>query len=345
MTEALRADGALGADQRVDALETVSLGQAAGLLGELYRLSPTYSADATGPASLVVKLPSTDPQQRGVADALGFYKREITFYNEHADGLPFAIPRSYGAIQAGDSTDFVLLMEDVGHLDQIDQVAGASLDQARAAIANVARLHAGWWQHPDLELMAETFIPLSAPIYRAALPGIFDSGWAVCREKEAAELTPEVIEFADNYGSTLPFLLDELATPATLVHGDFRGDNLLFDRDGALTILDFQITGIAAGMYDIAYFACQSIATDVRRGNDDELVRLYVDTLAAEGVDLPLELATRKYRLATAFCLIYAVTSYQAYDAFDGRQHQLMSSMLRRTVQSMIDNDSLSLID
>ncbi len=344
LTDALRIDGTLGDDQRVERLHAVSLGDAAGLLGELYRVTITYSAGAAGPSSLVIKLPSTDPQQRGVADALGFYKREITFYNDYAEGLPFAIPRSYGAVQATDSTDFVLIMEDVGHLHQIDQVAGASLDQARAAIATIARFHARWWEHPELEVLGETFVPLSAPIYRAALPGIFESGWATCKHKEQANLTPEVIEFADNYGSTLPFLLDELATPATMVHGDFRGDNLLFDDDGDLSVLDFQITGVANGVYDIAYFACQSIATDVRRGNDDELVRLYVDTLATEGIELPLDLATRKYRLATAFCLIYAVTSYQAYDAFDGRQHQLMSSMLSRTVEAMIDNDSLSLI-
>lgn len=344
MTGVLQAAGVLEDAQSLVGAEAVSLGDAAGLLGELHRVSLAYPDGASGPASVVVKLPITDPQQRGVADALGFYKREITFYNHHTGDLPFGTPRAYGAVQAEDSTDFVLVMEDVGHLDQIDQVAGASLEQARAAITNIARFHARWWQHDDLDQMGEVFVPLSAPLYRAALPGIFESGWPTCKEKEAANLSPEVIEFGDGYGERLPFMLDELAAPATMVHGDFRGDNLLFDPDGNLVVLDYQITGIANGLYDIAYFACQSIDSDVRAGNDDALIELYVDTLAAEGIDFPLAEATRKYRIATAFCLIYAVTSYQAYDAFDGRQHELMASMLSRTVRSITDNDSLSLL-
>jgi thiamine kinase-like enzyme len=130
----------------------------------------------------------------------------------------------------------------------------------------------------------------------------------------------------------------------TLVHGDLRGDNILFDQENNLFLIDFQITGVANGLYDIAFFVCQSIDSDIRRGNDESLIRLYVDTLAAEGIVYPFDEAMRVYRLAIAFCLVYAVTSYQAYEAFDGRRHELMSSSVSRAVRAIVDNDSLSLI-
>ncbi len=75
--------------------------------------------------------------------------------------------------------------------------------------------------------MGETFVPLSAPLYLAVLPGIFASGWPNCLSHESHNLTEGVTDFGNRYGEFLPFLLGELASPATLVHGDYRGDNLL----------------------------------------------------------------------------------------------------------------------
>ncbi|MCP3937290.1 MAG: phosphotransferase [Actinomycetia bacterium] len=344
LSKVFRASGFLDQSQSVVFHHKQSLGDAAGLLGILYRVNPEYSDGAEGPTSAVIKFPTTDPAQRGICDVLGFYKREITFYNEHTDGLPFGTPKCYGAVQDSETTDFVLVMEDIAYLDQIDQVAGASLDQARSAVRQIAGLHAKWWQHADLESMKEVFRPLLNPIHLAALPDIFRAGWPACVEHNADTLTPEVKAFGDRFPDLVPFLLEELNTPASLVHGDFRGDNLLFDDDGNLTVLDFQITGIANGLFDVAYFLCQSIGSDTRRGHDEELVQLYVDNLAAGGVDYPIEEAMRAYRIATAYCLIYAVTSWQAYDSFEGRQHTLMAEILSRTVQSIMDNNSLALL-
>ena len=136
-TAVLQANGDLGPDDSITAVDVVSFGDAAGLLGELQRVHLTASDGADAPATFVVKFPISDPAQRGVADALGFYKREVTFYNEHTADLPFGTARCFGAVQvdqSAESTDFVLVMEDLGGLDQIDQVAGAPLDQTRCTV-------------------------------------------------------------------------------------------------------------------------------------------------------------------------------------------------------------------
>ena len=58
----------------------------------------------------------------------------------------------------------------------------------------------------------------------------------------------------------MPGLLDDLATePTTMVHGDWRADNLLFEPDGSVAALDFQLIGTGRGTYDLAYFVTQSL--------------------------------------------------------------------------------------
>ena len=118
----------------------------------------------------------------------------------------------------------------------------------------------------------------------------------------------------------------------------------MFDDAGSISIIDFQITGTGHGAFDIAYFMSQSLESDTRKANDERVVRLYVDTLKAAGVSVDFDDVMHKYRVGLAFCFIYAVTSFQAWEAFDGRQHELMLKMLSRSTRSMTDNDSLSLL-
>ncbi len=54
---------------------------------------------------------------------------------------------------------------------------------------------------------------------------------------------------------------------------------------------------MAHGLYDVAYFMCQSIDSDVRHGHDESLIQLYVDTLSANGVDVAIDEALRLYGL------------------------------------------------
>ncbi len=351
-TDVLRANGNIADDSTVTGVETTSFGEDAGLLGELFRVALTYANDtaddadgAAGPPTFIVKLPSEAPEQRAMAEGLGLYLRELTFYTQHAAQMPFGVAGCYGAVMAEDSVDFVIVMEDLGALDQIDQVAGATLDQARTAMVAFAEFHALFWEHADLPSLGEVYLPLSAPVYQFALPAVFEANWPHCKEREAANLTPEMVEFGDRFAGLIPFFLDEMAAPATLIHGDARGDNMLLDADDRLFLIDFQVLGVATGLFDVAYFLCQTLTPEVRRGHDEALVQLYVDTLAASDVEgFGIEEAMRLYRICTAFCLFYATASYQSWDAFDGRQHDLMTALVHRTTQSVLDNDCLALL-
>ncbi len=344
MTAVMQSHGTLDSSGSITDAEVVSFGDAAGLMGSLFRATLTYAEGSDGPATVVVKLPMDDPAQRGVADMLMFFQRECTFYAERADTAPYNTAAIYGSAIDAETADFVLVMEDIGHLDQIDQVVGASVEQMDSAITAIAKQHAQYWEHDDLEALSNPFMRVNSDLYHAALPAVFAGGWDNAKIHGAGVLNDDVIAFGDRYGEHIPHMLSQLAGPATLVHGDFRGDNMMLDEDGALSIIDFQITGIGAGIYDIGYFMAQSVESDLRRANDERVVRLYCDTLKAEGIDVDFDSTMTTYRMSFAFFTIYAVTSFQAWEAFDGRQHELMLGMLSRSVAAISDNDSLNLL-
>ncbi len=351
LTKALLVTGDIAEGTTVGSVEHHRFAEGVGLLSELYRTTITYDGPAEGaPSSAITKFAISDPAQRGMAEALGFYSRELHFYTHLADDMPIRTPRAYAAMQNPDSGDFILIMEDVSGLRSADQQIGVTWEDALRSARNLAKLHATFHEHERLPELAEIYPPIENPIYLAALPGVFASGWENAQEHGAEHMTPEIKAFGDRYGELVPFLLGSFMEPTTLLHGDWRADNLFYlsgsptDENQDMAIVDFQIMGQGSGAYDLGYFAGQSIAPDVRAGRDGELIDAYIEALAAEGVDRDRDEFERQYRISLAHCLIYAVASFQSYDLLPANSQSLMVSMLERSMQAIIDNDALSLL-
>lgn len=343
MTSVLRSSDSIADETTVASIEVKDMAAEGGLLSELFRATMTYQG-GDGPTSAIVKLPITDETQRFTADVLGFYARELAFYDQIAPGAPFDSPTIYGSKIGTDTTDFVLVMQDAGHLRSVDQVKGVPLDDVYTALTKMAEFHAAWWEHEDIPALSTSFLPVKNDVYLAALPGVFEGGWAPCQEFGGDLLTPETIALGERFGSLVPWLLDAMSEPATFVHGDWRSDNVFFGENGSVTMIDFQISGFACGMYDVGYFLGQSVDSGLRRGKDEELIRHYLSVLAANGVDYAFEQAWEKYQVVLSHCFIYGVTSFASWENWNERQRQLMRSMLGRSVQAIMDNDALSVL-
>ena len=135
------ASQALGASVRVADRESVGLGIA--FACRLFRLM--LDGPPGMPGSVLVKMP-IEGDTRAMLDGIGTYSREIQFYREVAPHLPVRTPKIYSAEQATDSTDFLLVMEDLsGECVQIDQHEGFSQQQAKAVVDAVARFHSWSW--------------------------------------------------------------------------------------------------------------------------------------------------------------------------------------------------------
>ena len=109
-------------------------------------------------------------------------------------------------------------------------------------------------------------------------------------------------------------------------------------------IIDFQLVGVGSGMYDVGYFISQSIATDVRRGHDQELVNTYLDRLEFHGITIDRDEMWRQYLVAICFCVTYGVTTFGGFAEQNERGQQLLQDMLLRALHCVADNDALKVI-
>jgi hypothetical protein len=348
LTSVLHSAERLSAPVGVASFSAERIGEGVGMTSYLYRVHLTYEVPPSGagghapgsaPATVIVKFATDDPTTRSMIDSLSLYQREVRFYAELSEGNPFRIPFCYLAQQATNSTDFVLVLEDVGALSAIDQLVGCTWEQSVLAVQTVAAFHAKWWEHDSLDGFAETFPPLSLPGYKVMLPYLFGVGLDFLKAQLPELLSPTLATFAEQWGTYCPAILDSIAEPRTLCHGDWRADNLFIDGDN-MAALDFQILGIGSGLYDVAYFTSQSMEPAVRAGRDKELIALYVAALQSHGVSIDLEVAWRQYRQALMFCFIYPVNLMSGYEAMDPRGQQLMRTILLRSAAAVEDTNA-----
>jgi Ecdysteroid kinase-like family len=330
---------ALGEQVSIKSCTPISLGYATAM----YRLELEGPSEA--PASVIVKLP-VGAQVRQLLDGIGAYVREVTFYAELAGDVPVRVPKSYAAEMAPDSTDFVLVLEDLSTLEPANQLKGLTLEQAATAVDELARFHAWSWEHERLQRLADRFPPLdselAASVY-AQFAQFFDMSWQSARNLPV--VADEVKEFGDRWSELLPTFVAELSTPRTIVHGELRADNLFLLPDGGLLMIDFQTVAQQAGIVDVAYLVAQSLPVEVRRGNDEQLVRRYTDTLATVGVkDYDHERAWRQYRVALAFNLLLPGLAFMQYENTDEHGKQLLVEMLRRTSDAIEATGALDLL-
>lgn len=339
----LKGSNALEPDVAVTSLDIERIGEGVGILSILQRVKPTYSKATNAPKSIVVKYPTDDAVQRFTADALAFYIRELVFYKECAPHAPFGTAKCYAQAIASDNTDFTIAMEDIGHHRPLNQLEGVSLDDAKVLLEKLADFHAMWWGSPKLTDFADVFQPLSNPTYHAVLPMLWTSGWPTV-EEHAGHLIPEnVREIGGIWAEKCPWMLDNLMTPTTLCHGDYRADNIMFNGSEP-TVIDFQIVGHGSGIYDVGYFISQSIDTKVRRGHDRELLNVYLDRLESHGVTVDRDESWRQYLVFICFCVTYGVTTFTGFTEQNERGQALLRDMLLRGMNCVADNDALSVL-
>ncbi|HYF46975.1 MAG TPA: phosphotransferase, partial [Acidimicrobiales bacterium] len=341
-TEALRSRGALGDATAVATAEASPIGVGVGILSLLWRVMFTYD-NGSGPATAVLKLPHTVEGARHTADAFSFYGREVNFYREAAERTPLGTPAVYAAEYDEGTKDFVLLLQDLGDRRQIDQLDGCSVDDALVAAKELASHHAWWWQDADIINAPWTFRTCDPPNPQA-LPPTLRQSWPLI-ESEFPHLLPgPMLDAARRMPDACGELLERLSEPPlTLIHGDYRLDNLFFDEgaEDPVVAIDWQICGLGRSPYDIAYFMSQSLTKEDRKAADEQVVRAYHDALRAGGVeDYSYDQCFDDYRLAILFCSVYPLNA-GALDLVNDRARALFETMLDRSASAILDLDAL----
>lgn len=328
---------ALGTAVTVTSATRVGTGQ----MGQSWRLE-LASDDPAAPRSVVAKMAGGDPSTRGlIADG---YRNEFLWYTELAPTVAIVTPRCWYATIIDDSTSFVLLLDDLAPAEPGAQLAGVNTAVAEVALREMAGLHGPRWNDaslldvPGLRAPSPDGTAFHAQIYAGAVPQFV--------EKFDDWLSADDVAVLEDLGSWIGDWLLSGVDRLTLVHGDFRPDNLMITPDGSgVTTLDWQTIGLGFGGRDVGYFLGLGLDTELRRANERDLVRAYHESLTAHGVDRTFDECFADYRLGipqgplvTVLGAIYATATPSA------ESNAMFASMATRTCAALRDHDPRSLV-
>ncbi len=281
LTEWLRRSGSLAAGQVTDVhvekeIETVT--------STVTFVAVTYSADATPqlPHHLVVKIPLTTAGTRTHGTT------EVDFYTSLAPlvGTP-PLVRCLAAIEGTDDRPEILVLEDLRAThDHPPWPLPPSRLQCELALAALARIHAHWWEAPELGQsigQLHTSESLTAMVHgiAAQLPAFFDA--------VGSSLTTGAHALLERvFSSSLrPWLRLTDLRALTVAHGDAHTWNFLFPRSnqGAAFLIDWQLWHLDLGARDVAFFMALHWHPNRRRELEEPLLRHYHRALLAHHID------------------------------------------------------------
>ena len=292
--------------------------------------------------TLAGKFAAADPTSRATAAMLGLYAKEVRFYRDLAPQLPIRTPRTFAADMAEDGTSFVLMFEDLGPARGGNQLAGCTLADAREVIRQAAALHAPSWHNPAILDLAWL---QPDPAAAAQVKALYPRAQAVFRDRYRDALEPEFMALCEALAEHTA-ATDRTPEKVSLVHGDFRLDNVLFDIKGGtegVAVLDWQTLTIGNGLTDIGYFLGCGIGDSLRREAERELLELYCAEMTARGVPLTVEAIWRDYVVGALHGVSTAVFS-SAFVVQTERGDANFLSMARGACALCLAHGSLDLL-
>lgn len=247
------------------------------------------------------------------------YRKEVEFYKyiKASNEIPDLVPQVfYAEIEPAGSVDhFLLVLGEAGQ--PLNQLTGCSLDTSRSVMSQAARLHAHFLLNPPQDcLPSECVSPAHQIICQIVYgpgkhpektptdlleycSGLFEAEFedfshvALALGKKADFNAAESIEiirsrFADKsiFSQLRLAFHNSFLSPSfrTLIHGDFRLDNMLLCDSLHVKFIDFQAIHYGHPSYDLAQFIIQCHNDSHVIFND--LLTIYFNTLCEQAPKL-----------------------------------------------------------
>ena len=317
LTGALRKSGVLK-DNSVKTLSSSIIGEGQGYVGTLARLSLGYETpDPSLPETMIAKIPTQEPKSKMIMEAFWNYERENRLYEEILPHLNMRTPECYysdfdrgkgekwmskvygryGSLPKGLvglyfiyagmrnlrlKRQYILLLEDFGGLEQIPHIEGCSIEDAGRVMKPLGIAHASMWESPLLE----KFWLKDHGNFSNMLAFLSDRWQPVIKKTHPGKITPKMQAFFDWLKANNK-KLDEytMTRPHTLVHTDYRLDNIFFNREkGEIVVIDWQASCPGMGLFDTAFFILNNCDTPLTPEQTRELVSVYHQGLLEGGV-------------------------------------------------------------
>ena len=296
------------------------IGTGVGFVGEIHRCFLSWDATRGDlPASVIVKVPSKLPLNRSLGEGLQLYEREVIAYEKLASNMGLPMPNVLYSAMDDDPTPwldsvitflfsrlplsgvswltvkflelasknpklrrYVLVLEDIADARPPSQVEGGSLDDALISLATLAKFHAHHWMNEESIAVSDRIWALNR------LPKVSQASYARNREEfigRFGELVgDEKMSVIDDTQDRLEDLLAPLAQdPWTLLHGDYRLDNIMFRPNGEIIVIDYQLLSKGRPGWDVAYFITTALSADYK-SEEETMLKHYHETLLRAGI-------------------------------------------------------------
>ena len=292
LTQAVRSSGLVTTAQVLD-FNVGSPGSGVGFTGETLRVGLTWDVvEDDAPTAVLVKFPSKNAGNRGLAEAEGGYDREFDFYERLAHLVPIRVPRLIHAIRdPGPSTAsrkrrerlvdglpeavvrfigrharklirashrrYALVLEYVPDARITTAQTLPPAEDLAEILHTLARLHAHFWRDP---LLADPAVIEWSMV--SQMPNVMNGLYQAWRDEVVVRrpdlFTERFMHHADWFSDNIERLTAHLDEPLALRHGDSRTDNMLF-TDAGLVLIDFGVSGSGRPAGDVAYLLSESI--------------------------------------------------------------------------------------
>jgi len=317
-------------------LEPVGTGQVA----DTVRLHLSYDRPEAGPPTLVAKVPCEDATSRAASRATRTYEIEASFYRDLAHDLPVRTPVCWFAAHDPDTDAYVVVLEDVAPAAQGDQMRGCPIPDIEAAVDEMALLHGPRWGDPTL--LEIGWLNRGTPDAVDNIVGLITMAVDPFKANYSDRLSDDSLALIDRFVPRLGSYVRYRPEPWTIVHTDFRADNLLFGGE-RVVVVDWQTVGLGSGPSDLAYLLGASLTIDDRRAAESTLVDRYVARLSAQGVGVDREEIWRLYRHYAFSGLVMAIVASFLVRRTD-RGDEMFITMAERHARQALDLDSESLL-
>lgn len=318
------------------------IGEGVGVLGELAQVHLTLKDGSA--LTVIAKFSAVLDDTREFARVMGYYKSETEFYKNLAADTPVRTPHIYHQTFDAESYRFVIIMEEAkGTVG--DQVKGCGHDEAMLIVSELAEIHSAWsapersdqfsWVRRvnDKDFITTTLaqFDMNLPLYLERYPEMVPD-WLPKLEGKMKDLYLGCSSFFDS-------------RPHTLVHGDYRLDNFVFEKGSngkSMMVLDWQIILRTMASYDLGYFLFQSLDVENRRAWEKELVATYVEGRNAAGdTAVSADEIYTELPLVGFFCTLYPIIAGGLIDLTKPRSRPLIQVMSERAYVAMEDHNSL----
>lgn len=207
---------------------------------------------------------------------------EACFYRDLASRTGLRTLRSLFA----DPVEGVVITEDVvvQGATFLDALSPYTPDQTAQSLEELAKLHASTWSRPELAELPFLASRLESYTQRRGLTEI-EGNFAGPIGAGVPEPVRDGKRLYETYQALAPLV--EAADPWSVIHGDAHVGNVYLDGERRPSFVDWQLVQRGPWYLDVGYHIASAITVEDRRRSEDDLLRHYLDHLAAGGVDVP----------------------------------------------------------